>query len=232
MTIRFPWDSAPARPSVTQPPLPAEVTTQTATSKKPRGRRPSQTLPTTAPEWRYHHLTVYGLASDLDGFAAAAKGPGVIPWALDGAAIEEDIFNLAVSQPADQRHLSVAGCRILARQFRERVEARQARAVALVGRSLACPFDLQVLLPVPPAILRLGPTDPTARNWLSQHWGTVDHPRQVVERAKPSAGRRLPHDHRVVSYGFFTEGETPLVAVEAISRRWPELHFQLRPRPG
>jgi hypothetical protein len=101
-----------------------------------------------------------------------------------------------------------------------------------VGRSLACPFDLQVLLPVPPAILRLGPTDPAARTWLTQHWGMADHPRQVIERAKPSAGRRLPRDHRVISYGFFTEGETPLVAVDAISRRWPDLHFQLRPRPG
>jgi hypothetical protein len=43
----------------------------------------------------------------------------------------------------------VEGCRILAQQFRERIEARQARAVALVGHSLACSFDLHILLPVP-----------------------------------------------------------------------------------
>ena len=30
---------------------------------------------------------------------------GVIPWALDLAAIEEDVFNLAVAQPVDQRGL-------------------------------------------------------------------------------------------------------------------------------
>ena len=82
-------------------------------------------------------------------FAAAARGAGVTPWRLDYAAVEEDVFVRAVSQPASQRNLTVEGCRILARQFRERVEMRQARAVALVGHSFLCAFDLHALLAVP-----------------------------------------------------------------------------------
>ena len=70
------------------------------------------------------------------------------------------MFTLAVAQPGRDKKLTVEGCRILARQFRDRVEAHQARAAALVGRSHACPFDLHTLLPVPEAILLLGPTHP------------------------------------------------------------------------
>jgi hypothetical protein len=47
-----------------------------------------------------------------------------------------------------------------ARQFHEKLEARQAQEAALVGQSQACPFDLHLLLSVPDAILQLGPTDP------------------------------------------------------------------------
>jgi hypothetical protein len=151
---------------------------------------------------------------------------------LDFAAIEEDVFVRAVAQPARDRKLTVEGCRILARQFREKVEARQARAAALVGRSLACLFDLQVLLPVPEPILLLGPTHPTALAWLAAHWGVSDRLRQVARRDKPTTGRRLPRGHAVLSYGFFTLGETPQPAIDAIAARWPALRFRLVPRPA
>jgi hypothetical protein len=111
-----------------------------------------------ASNWLYHHLTISGPAEHVESFAAAACGAGVIPWRLDGAAIEEDIFVRAVAQPASRRSLTVAGCRILARQFRDRVEARHAKAVALVGLRQACPFNLHRLLPVPTATLQLGST--------------------------------------------------------------------------
>ena len=125
-----------------------------------------------APDWLYHHLTVSGPADTIAAFAEAARGSGITPWQLDFADIEEDVFLRAVSQPAGRRSLTVEGCRILARQFRESVEARQARAAALVGQSLACPFDLHVLLPVPPTILLLGPAHPLALAWLAANWGT------------------------------------------------------------
>jgi hypothetical protein len=128
--------------------------------------------------------------------------------------------------------LSVAGCRILARQFREKVEARQARAVALAGHSLACPFDLHTLLSVPETILLLGPAHPDALAWLATHWGVTDRLRQVAVRAKPTIGRRLPRGRAVVGYGFFTAGETPHAAVDTIAAGWPGLRFILVPPPA
>ena len=184
-----------------------------------------------APGWLYHHLTVSGLVDSVQAFAAAARGAGVTPWQLDFAALEEDVFVRAVAQPASRRHLTVTGCRILARQFRERVEAHQARAAARVGHSLACPLDLHALLPVPEPILLLGPAHPTSLAWLAAHWGITDRLRQVAVRAKATLGRRLPAGHAVIGYGFFTLGETPDAAVRRCAARWPELRFGLVPRP-
>jgi hypothetical protein len=217
--------------------MPAIVETPAA-APKPRGRRPAAVTRAaapaagTVPDWLYHHLTISGPAEIVETFAVAARGAGVIPWQLDYADIEETVFHLAVSQPAGGRRLTVEGCHILARQFRERVEARQGRAAARVGHSFLCPFDLQVLLPVPAAILQLGPTHPTALAWMTAHWGMIDAPRQVTVRDKASTGRRLPKDHRVIGYGFFTAGETPQAAVDEIAACWPALRFWLMPRPA
>ena len=167
----------------------------------------------------------------MSAFAGAARGSGAVPWRIDVDRIEEDVFNLAASQPPERRNLTIAGCRILARQFRERVEMRQARAAALVGRSRACPFDLQQLLPVPATILAQGPTHPASLAWLSEHWGTTDRLRQMEERQNPTIGRRLPKGHAVIGYGFFTAGETPRAAITWLAIGWPALRFALQPRP-
>jgi hypothetical protein len=140
------------------------------------------------------------------------------------------VFVRAVSQPASRRNLTVEGCRILARQFRERIELRQARAAALVGQSLACPFDLHALLPVPAAILQLGPSDPVALAWLAAHWGITDRLRQVAVRPNATTGRRLRRTHAVIGYGFFTDGETPHAAITHLTKHWPGLRFRLMPR--
>jgi hypothetical protein len=228
--FQYPWDTEP--PPVTNLPDPDAADAK----PKPRGRRPASVTraarPAAAPDWLYHHLTISGPAADLESFAAAARGAGVTPWQLDFAAIEEDIFVRAVSQPASQRNLTVEGCRVLARQFRERVEMRQARAAALVGRSLACPFDLHALRPVPDAILQLGPTHPTALSWLSAHWGVTDRLRQVGVRNTASTGRRLKRGHAVIGNGFFTDGETPHAALGHFEKRWPALNFRLVQRPA
>lgn len=218
--LPLPWDDD----TVAAPPPPRPA--------KRRGRRPAVAPVGTAPQFPYHHLTVSGPAATVAAFAAAARGPGVIPWQFDPDAIEEDIFNLAASQPAERRSLTIAGCRILARQLCERVAARQARAAARIGRSRACPFDLQTLLPVPPAILSLGPTHPAALAWLAEHWGLRDPLRQVAVRPAAQAGRRLPRSHAVIGYGFFTTGATPHAAIAAIAARWPALRIVLQPRPA
>jgi hypothetical protein len=184
------------------------------------------------PDWLFHHLTISGPAAAVEAFGTAARGSGITPWQLDCAAIEDDIFALAVSRPAGLRNLTVEGCRILARQFREKVEVRQARAAALVGSSFACPFDLHVLLPVPAALLLLGPAHPDALAWLAAHWGVTDRLRQVSVREGATTGRRLPKSHAVIGYGFFTAGETADAAITEIAVSWPDLWFRLQPRPA
>ena len=230
--FRTPWDDdlvqAPAAPLPDTLPLPP----------KKRGRRPTprgavDPAPVHEPgqgTWLYHCLTFTGPADRIAAFAEAARGSGIVPWRVDGARIEEDIFNLAVSQPKATRSLTVEGCRILARQFRERVEARTARAAALVGQSRDCPFDLHTLLPVPADILLHERTDPKAQAWMLAHWGLSDAPRQVTLRPDAKPGRRLPAGHIVLGYGFFTSGETPHIAVARIAAAWPDLRFVLQPR--
>jgi hypothetical protein len=234
--LRFPWDrpADPVAPS-TDPDPAAQ-----AAKPKPRGRRPTAASRASqharegtagAADWRFHHLTISGPAAMVDGFATAARGSGVIPWQLDAAALEEDIFLRAVSQPASRRSLTVEGCRILARQFREKVALRQARAAALVGRSMACPFDLHVLLPVPGAILQLGPSHPDALAWLTTHWGITDRLRQVAVREAATTGRRLPRAHTVIGYSFFAHQQTPDAVIEQLAARWPLLRLVLQHRP-
>jgi hypothetical protein len=114
---------------------------------KRRGHRPATMPVASRSPWLYHHLTISGPADVVTAFAEAARGAGIVPWRVDGARLEEAIFNLAASQPKPMRSLTIEGCRILARHFRERVEARAAQAAARVGRSSTfpgrdCPFDL------------------------------------------------------------------------------------------
>jgi hypothetical protein len=233
LPVRFPWDIAPAPVPVAEP-----SDEDLPTKKTPRGRRPAASRQLAAqdaaavPDWLYHHLTVSGPVDAVAAFAAAARGSGVIPWRLDFADVEETVFTLAVAQPAGRRTLTVEGCRILARQFRDKVEAHQARAAALVGNSLACPFDLHRLLPVPDSILQLGPAHPDALAWLAAQWGVGDRLRQVMVRENATAGRRLPRGHTVIGYGFFTGGDTPHTAVSQLAARWPALRLVLQPRPA
>lgn len=231
-TFQYPWETEPA-------PLAPRVPPDAAADKpKPRGRRPAAAVraafPVTGsrPDWLYHRLIVDGPGETVEKFAAAARGAGVIPWRLDFAALEEDIFLRAIAQPANRRSLTIEGCRILARQFREKVEMRQARALALVGQSRACPFDLHTLLPVPRSILDLGPFHPEALRWLATDWGVTDGLRQVAVLEKPALGRRLPKGHAATGWEFFTFGETPSAAIERIGAQWPALRFALQPRPA
>jgi hypothetical protein len=239
---RFPWDSEAS--AAEQPRPPPEPLPHAEPDPKPRGRRPwldpgpapSAPAAATGTAWLYHHLTITGPAAAVAAFAAAARGAGVTPWRLDFSILEEDIFNLAASQPAARRNLTIAGCRILARQFRERVERRQGRAAALVGQGQGCPFDLHALLPVPDAILELGPTHPEALAWLAAHWGVTDRLRQVTLLKRPKPGRRLPKGYAVIGYEFFTGGngcggETPTAAIATLGARWPSLRLRLQKRP-
>lgn len=189
--IAFPWDPLPPRP---------------ARPGRPGGRRggggesvapaivplaPARLRGVQATDWLCSHLVVRGPAATLGAFRAAAAGPGVVPWRIDHAAMEEDLFHRLALACAGTGRLSVAGCHAFAAQFRERAEARHVRALELAatGRA-ACPFDLQALIPVPAPVLALGPDHGQARLWLREHWGTEALRR--VETLPPAPGRSTP----------------------------------------
>ena len=132
-------------------------------------------------DWLYHRLTITGPPATVAAFEQIAAGAGVIPWQLDLDRLAEDAFHVLIAPPPPlRRSLSAAGARILADQLRAAVARRHDLAIARVGRSLACPFDLQPLIPVPADVLRLGPDDPAALAWLWTHWGTTQALRHVA----------------------------------------------------
>ncbi|MGI4803098.1 MAG: hypothetical protein ACRYG8_55495 [Janthinobacterium lividum] len=234
----LPWDDLPA-PQL-RPPKSAEEKTerrpptrrQKAATKQARQDQVDARAVTadTGVIWQWWHLVVHGPAEEVASFAAAARGPGFIPWRIDDGGFEDDVLAFAFGGPA-RPDLSVADCRILARQFRDAIEARRARNERQADRSTRCPLDLQALLPVPAALLPLGAAHPDAEAWLRRHWGVLDQPRHAEVLEDRTAGKRLPQGHLPLVYGFFTEGPAPEAARLALQERWPMLVFRLDRRP-
>jgi hypothetical protein len=190
-------------------------------------------------DWLYHQLQVSGPDADLAGFRSAAAGAGTVPWQLDLDRIAEDVFHLLVAPPAragflvaPPRSLSLGGARIVADQLTAAVGRRQTLATAQVGRSRACPFDLHALVPVPDAVLRRGPDDPLALDWLWAHWGTTQSLRHVADAATATAVPRaqVPAGQAVWGVSFWSADWTPWRALAQIAARWPTLRFDTRPR--
>jgi hypothetical protein len=188
------------------------------------GLTPVFRLPHT--DWLHHRLRVTGPAELVTAFQEAASGAGTIPWQLDMTSLEEDWFHRLVD-PA-HRSLSLQGARILAAQLREAVERRHALAVTRVGHSRACPFDLHTLVPVPPAILDLGPDDPAALSWLWEHWGSTEALRHVaVDTDQTRTGREPSRAGWVLQ--FWSADWTPWRAIARIRTEWPALRFDVQP---
>ena len=202
---------------------------QTAAAPRPQRNRRYAPRHT---DWLHHHLLVAGPAGPLADFQAAARGSGTVPWRLDLDRTEEDLFLLLVAPPPPQRRrLSLAGARTLAGQLREAAERRHAAAVARVGRSQACPFDLHALVPVPDDVLCWGPDHPEALAWLWVHWGTTVALRHVA--AGPVLPRRpAPDEPATLHLSFWSADWTPWRALAAVAARWPALRFDTRPTYG
>lgn len=174
-------------------------------------------------DWLHHVLRIDGPAPAIAAFRDAAAGAGTIPWHLDLDSLEEDWFNRLVSPPAPQRRsLSLEGARMLAGELREVVARRHGLAVARVGRSEACSFDLHALVPVPEPILLLGPDHPAALEWLWANWGTTQALRHVAVLAGARASEALHIE-------FWSADWTPWRALATVRAGWPALQFQVAP---
>ena len=182
-------------------------------------------------DWLHHRLTITGPDAVLTAFRQAAAGAGIIPWQLDLDRIEEDMFNFLVAPPRQPRTLSVAGAGIVAGRLREAVSRRHDLAVARVGTSRACPFDLHALLPVPADVLWLGPDHPDALGWLWAHWGTTQALRHVSEQAAVGEPPCSPPAPGEVAWQltFWSADWTPWRALAALAERWPALRFDPLP---
>ena len=221
----------PATPEPANRPAPSEIEPATAQPARDQAGRGAP-LRLAHTDWLYHRLTIAGPQGEVAAFRAAARGAGVIPWHLDLDRLEEDCFHLLVSPPAPQhRTLSLAGARIVAGQLRDAVGRRHDLAVARVGRSRAFPFDLHALVPVPDALLRLGPDDPASLAWLWEHWGITQALRHVAEATAVSGAgrdRRRPGD-AAFAINFWSADWTPWRALARIAACWPALRFDTRP---
>jgi hypothetical protein len=229
-------DGSPGRPDVCTFDVPA-LTPPAGQDLAKRTEAEPQAMPMRLAhtDWLHHRLAIIGRADQLTGFRRAAAGAGIIPWQIDLDRMEEDVFHLLVA-PLQPRTLSVAGARVLSGQLREAVGRRHERAVARVGVSQACPFDLHALVPVPDEMLQLGPEDPGALAWLWEHWGTTQPLRHVAEDvvAGQDAPRRsgLAAEYDAIHVAFWSADWTPWRALTALAERWPGLRFDLRPTYG
>jgi hypothetical protein len=178
-------------------------------------------------DWLRHELLVRGPAEAMARFRAAAAGPGIIPWRHDFGRMAEDWF-LQLAGPADgERAISLQGARVLARRLRDAAAGNHARAMARLDTDRGCPFDLHRLLPVPPAILRLGPEEPESRAWLWAHWGTTRALRHVRELPVRIDRRRAgPAQLRLE---FWSADWSPWQALHRLRRAWSAITFDLRP---
>ena len=205
---------------------PTVISRQEADAARAAPLRPDHT------DWLHHRLTITGPDAVLTAFRQAAAGAGIIPWQLDLDRIEEDMFNFLVAPPRQPRTLSVAGAGIVAGRLREAGSRRHDLAVARVGTSRACPFDLHALLPVPAAVLWLGPEHPDALGWLWEHWGTTQALRHVSEQAvaaEPACQPPAPPGEVAWQLTFWSADWTPWRALAALAVRWPALRFEPLP---
>lgn len=180
------------------------------------------------PDWLLHHLTVAGSNEALAAFRTAAAGAGVVPWQLDVDRMQEDFFH----HLAGAGQLGLHGAEVLAGQLRTAVVLRHASAVARVGRSVACPFDLHALVPVPEPVLRLGPDHPDALAWLWEHWGTTEALRHVTVMDGADRRTQKAEGPAALKLRFWSADWTPWRALKKVRAAWPGLRFDLRPDYG
>ena len=117
--------------------------------------------------------------------------------------------------------------KILSERLRERVEIR-AQAALDDRRAMACPLDLHALVPMPEALLRLGPGDTRVIAWLWTHWGTTWPLRHVTEEGLSGPEiLALPSGHAGIRTRFWSADWTPWRALACIRTGWPDITLRL-----
>ncbi|WP_052402483.1 hypothetical protein [Muricoccus aerilatus] len=198
-----------------------------ATTNAPDSPDPSWRPERTHTDWLRNTLVVTGPSAEVARLRTAAVGSGVIPWQPDLAGLEEEIL-LPMAAPEDGTPaISLAGAKLLARRLREAVSLNHQRALARVGTDRNCPLDLHRLLPVPAALLRLGPEEGESRTWLARHWGVTRLLRHVEEL--PSTLDRRRRRMAELRVGFWSANWSPWQAVVRLRRNWPEVSSVLTP---
>ena len=218
-----------------EPPDPAAASPSIA-PPDPTRQPPCAAMRLDHSDWLHHRLLITGPSADLIRLRAAAGGAGTVPWHFDFDQMEEDLFHLLAAPPpragalgSPARSLSLAGARILAGQLRAAAARRHALAIVRIGHSVACPFDLHALVPVPDVILRCGPDNPDAVDWLWTHWGTTQTLRHVAEDDAAATRRSAAPGEGVWALTFWSADWTPWRAMRQIAARWPTLRFDTCP---
>ena len=178
-------------------------------------------------DWLRNTLAVNGPTEEVARFATAAAGAGVIPWQLDLAALKDEFLLPMAAPPDGVPAISLAGAKLLARRLREAVALNHQRALARMSTDRSCPLDLHRLLPVPAAILKLGPEEAASRDWLLAHWGTTRPLRHVEVLPGKLDGRRKKMAE--LRLGFWSADWSPWQAVLRLRKDWPALAFVLTP---
>jgi hypothetical protein len=83
-------------------------------------------------------------------------------------------------------------------------------------------------VPVPRAILDLGPDDPAALSWLWEHWGSTEALRHVAGDTDQTRTGREPSRAGWVLQ-FWSADWTPWRAIARIRTEWPALRFDVQP---
>jgi hypothetical protein len=190
-------------------------------------RRVADNLALPNTDWLRHDLLVIGSSTAVAEFRTAAAGAGAIPWVYQNLDYDEDDrFLMLVNPPDGSPGLRPAAARVLARELHAAVFQHQEKVLAQVG-SLACPFDLQALVPVPGEILHRGPDDAASLAWLRKHWGVAQALRQV--RLVPAnSGKRRGKQERL-GLEFWSADWTPWPALATIQQRFKNLRFTVTP---
>ena len=183
----------------------------------------ADTQPTSgAIDWLWNTVAVSGPAGTIARFRSAARGTNAAPWHIDLDHEEARLLAPMASGGIEAR--------LLARELREVIAARQQRIRAAWAGPGRCPFDLHRLAPVPPRILQLGDDDPEALDWLRAHWGTT-RPLRHVRVLDRLDDKRLRRSARF-TVRFQSAEWTPWQAIRQLRADWRQLVFDVRPDYG